>query len=107
VRRNPVGQLFGERAEVLRAGDEVGLAVDLEEHGALHGHVRHDQPFGSRAPGLGRRRGQALLAEDLPGLFEVSLGLHERLLAVHHSSTGFGAEVGDEFGRDFHGASTS
>ena len=104
VRGDPVGELLRERPEVLRAGDEVGLAIDLDEHRALDRDVRNDEPLGSRAPGLGGRGGEALLAKDLARFVEVALRFHERLLAVHHPGAGFGAQVGYELGVDFHGS---
>ena len=78
--------------EILGARDEVRLAVDLDEHRALDGDVRDDEALGSRAAGLLRRRGEALLAEDLARFVEVALGFDERLLAVHHPGAGFGAQ---------------
>ena len=102
VRGDPVGELLGERPEILRAGDEVGLAVDLDEHRALDRDVRDDEPLGRGAPGLGGRGGEALLAKDLARLVEIALRFHERLLAIHHAGAGFVAQIRDELGVDFH-----
>ena len=102
VRGDPVSQLLGERPEVLGSRHEVRLAVDLEEHGALERDVGDDETLGRGAAGLRGRGGQTLLAEDLLGLFEVALRLHQRLLAIHHPGARFGAQVGHELGRDLH-----
>jgi hypothetical protein len=94
VRGDPLGELFRELPERFSPGDEVGLAVDLDHHRRRRMDVSDDQPLGRRAPRLARRRGQPLLSEDLPRLFDVAAGLDQRLLALHHADAGLGAQVG-------------
>ncbi len=103
VRRDAVGELADEDPEVLGPRDEVGLAVDLEQHRPLDRDVGDDEPLRGRPAGLGGGGREPLLAEDLPGFLEVALGFHEGLLAVHHSGARLGAQVGNGFRRDFHG----
>src|SRR4029077_3819193 len=96
-------ELLGELPEVLAFGDEVGLAVDLDQHADLWRkvvaqpvEVRLDDTLARRPPGaLGRLR-DALLAEDRERLLDVPAGLLERVLAVHHSCAGHLAKLPDE-----------
>jgi hypothetical protein len=105
VSRDAVGQLLRELAKSLRSGDEVGLAIDLDQDGSLDRHVRHHEALAGHATGLARGRREALLAKDRAGRLEIALGLDERLLALHHSDARFGAQVRHHFRRDVHGAS--
>src|SRR5271165_2399149 len=82
--------LAGERDEVVVLGDEVGVAVHLDQHAHLGAgvHVGLDRPLrgGSLAEVLDLL---ALLhAQDLDRLVDVPLGLGEGLLAVHHPRAG-------------------
>src|SRR4030095_10132161 len=70
-------------------GDEVGLAVELEQRRA---GVAHDAVRGGAAGPLADVL-RALDAQELDGLVEVAVGLVERLLAVHHAGTGQIAEL--------------
>ena len=81
------------------AGDEVGLAVELEQDADLSAGVdvgAHRALVGG-AGGLLGRRGHAALAEHDEGLFHVALGFLERLEAVAHGGAGLFAEFFDEF----------
>ena len=90
--RRGVGDLLGGGDEVLALGDEVGLALELDEDARGVG----DQTGGRLALGAALRRlGGALDAQDLDGLVEVAVGLVERLLAVHHAGAGLLAELLD------------
>ena len=86
--------------ELLTLGDEVRLALQLEQHAG--GVVVGDQ--GDDGTVLGRAAlalGDALLAldaQDLDGLVDVAVGLVERLLAVHHAGGGELAELLDVSG---------
>ena len=98
-----------EGAEAFVAGDEVGLAIDLDQHADLVADVDvgADHAFlGFTAGLLGGGRG-ALLAEDRFGGGEIALRFDEGFLAVHHARAGFVAELLDEFGGDFCGGSGS
>jgi hypothetical protein len=65
-------------------GDEVGLAVQLDQRAALGG----DQTFGRRALGTLADILGTLDPQRLNGLVEVALGRYQRVLAVEHASTG-------------------
>src|SRR5690606_14494690 len=99
------GDLLQERLEVLGARDEVGLAVEFDEHADLAPgvDVGANQSFTGGAAGLLRRLRQATLAENRDGIVEVAIGLLERSLALHHAGTGQIAELLDEGRGNFHG----
>ena len=102
VRRDLVGQPVREIPEVGGAGDEIGLAVHLEEDRRLRRDARDDEAFGRGAVRLSRGGGQPSLAEDLLGLLEVAGGLDERAPAVHHPDARLRAQIRHEFRTDFH-----
>ena len=80
------GDLARELHEVLVAGHEVGLAVDLDQRAdlAVVVHVAGDEPLaGGPLAALGGL-GLALDPQQLDGLLHVAVGLLERGLAVHH-----------------------
>ena len=71
-------------------GDEVGLAVDLDQHAdaAAHVDVGLHNALSRDAAGLLLSRSDALLAEPLHCLFHIAVALGERLLALHHANAG-------------------
>ena len=73
-----------EALEVVAAGDEVGLAVDLDDDSALAvgGDPRRDLALGRDATGARGGLDDPLLEDDLDGLLHVAVGLDERVLAV-------------------------
>ncbi len=79
---------FGEGRDRLlehvALGDEVGLAVQLDERAdtAFDQHV-DSSLVGVTAGALGRAR-DALLPEPVLGALDVALGLDQRFLAIHH-----------------------
>ena len=77
LRRDELGQRLREREEVLVLGDEVGLAVHLDQRAdlAVGATVRADHAFGGDAPGRLARLGAALDAQQLLGLLQVAAGL--------------------------------
>ena len=83
-----VGDLADERLELIVAGDEIGLGIDLDEcrRSALRGDA--DEAFGSRAAGLLRRLRQALLAQPVDRGLHVAGGLGQSRLAIHHACAG-------------------
>ena len=84
--------LVGEGDELLALGDEVRLAVDLDEGAdAVAGRGGHEA-VGGRAALTLRDALEALDAKDLDGLGAVAVGLVERLLDVHHAGAGLLAQ---------------
>lgn len=85
-----LGDLLRERDEVVVAGDEVGVAVDLDEDAALAvgGDERLDGALGRLAVGELADLVAELDAQQLDGLLDVAVGLLQRLLAVHHAGAG-------------------
>ena len=76
------GDVARQLLEVVGARDEVGLAVELDQHAdlAVVVDVAHDQrPRGGSAGAL-LGLGDPLLAQDLGGLLHVAAGLLQRLL---------------------------
>ena len=75
-----------ERDEVVVAGDEVGVAVDLDEHAGLA--VGVDVGLDGALGGLAAAHLEGLVAElhaqQLDGGVDVAVRLGERRLAVHH-----------------------
>src|SRR5918994_1465593 len=91
------GELSREGDEVLVARDEVGVAVDLDEHADLA--VAVDVGLDRALGGLAAAHLQGLVAqadaEQLDGLIDVAVGLLERVLAVHHAGAGPVAQLLD------------
>src|SRR4051812_35303772 len=81
--------LVRELPELVATGDEVRLALDLDQDADLPGRVEvggHDALAGGASAAL--RRGRlALHAQDLDRLVEVALGLGQGGLAVHDPGT--------------------
>ena len=106
VQRGEAGDLDGEVAdellELVGASDEVGLAVDLDEHAdaAARVDVARDEALAGVAARLLGRGGQALLAQQRDGLVEVAVGLGQRVLAVHEAGAGPLAQFLDQLRRD-------
>ena len=77
------------------AGDEVRVAVDLDEHADLG--VGVDVGLDGALGGLATAELERLVAEahaqQLDGLLDVAVGLAERLLAVHHARARAVAEL--------------
>src|SRR5918995_2836347 len=98
--------LAGERREVLVAGDEVRVAVDLDQHADLA--VGVDVGLDGALGGLAAAHLERLVAEahaqELGGRLDIAAGLLERLLAVHHARARAVAELLDLGGRDRGGA---
>ena len=95
-----LGDLVGVAREVLVTSYEVGLGVHLGDHAdrVVVGGGDGDDAFGGLALGALVGHLLALLAEQLDGGVEVTVGLFEGLLAVHHPDAGGVAEALDVFG---------
>ena len=88
--RRAAAMRVGDGLELLALGDEVGLALQLDQDtgGVV---VRDEGDDGAVLGGAALALGDALLALDaqgLDGLVDVALGLVQRLLAVHHAGAG-------------------
>ena len=86
--QHQTGDLAGELPELVLAGDEVGLAVDLDHGAAGTAGLDRDHPFRRDAAGLAVRGGEPALAHRFDRRVEIAARRHERLLAVHHSRPG-------------------
>src|SRR3954469_389647 len=86
--------VLGERDEVLVGGDEVGVAVDLDERAelAVGVDVGLDRALGRLTAGELADLVAHLDPDDLDGLVHVAAGLGQRGLAVHHPRAGLVAE---------------
>ena len=83
-----LGQGVGLRLELLAAGDEVGLALQLDEGADLAVDGEGDDALGVLPVAALGAGGEALLAQPLLGGFHVaSVGL-EGPLGVHHPGAG-------------------
>ena len=96
-----VDDAVGEGDEPVALGDEVGLAVELEQRAALALlDDGGDEAVAGRAPLALRDALEALDAQDLDGLVVVAVGLDEGVLAVGHARAGGLAELLDVRGGD-------
>ena len=92
VCEDELGEAVPRLVELLRAADEIGLAVQLDERGRAALDLVADEPLGGHAARLLRGGGEPLLAKDLLGLVDVAVRLLERALAVEHSGARLVAE---------------
>ena len=101
------GDVVHQFLEVVGAGDEVALAVDLDQHADLAAgvDVAGDRAFAGGAGGLLGGHGHAALAEHDDGLLHVALGLDQGVLAIHHGSAGLVAELADLGSGNIYGTS--
>ena len=96
--------LAGELLEVVVAGDEVGLALDLDQHADLAAgvDVGGDDALARCLARALRGRGLALDSQELDRLVGVAIGLLQRGLAVHHRRARALAQHLDVLRRDGH-----
>jgi hypothetical protein len=101
------GDVLEQLLEVVGAGHEVGLAVELDQHADLAAgvDVGADRALVGGAAGLLGSRGHAALAQHNEGVFHVALGFLQGLEAVAHGGAGLFAEFLDELGVDLYGFS--
>ena len=104
-----LGGLADEGLELVVAGDEVGLGVDLEDRRRCARRLDGDEALGGDAAGLLGGLREALLAQPVDRGLDVAVGLVEGGLAVHHAGAGLLAQLlhhrsGDvRHGSSFHG----
>jgi hypothetical protein len=60
-----------------------------------------DKAFSRDAISLTGGLGEALFAQPVDGCLDVTLGLVQGLLAIHHANAGLSAEVSDHLGGNF------
>src|SRR5438876_5904260 len=91
------GEVLHELLELGRLGDEVGLAVDLDQHADLARRVDvgADRAVGGRARRLLGRLGEPALAQEPDRLLDVARRFAERLLAVEQARAGLLAQLLD------------
>ena len=91
--RRQRGDLAHHVLELLVAGDEVGLRIDLHHRARLVLGDDTDKTLGGNAACLVGSLRQALLAQPVDRLLDVALGLGERRLAIHHAGAGLVAQL--------------
>ena len=89
------GDIVHQALEVVGAGDEIALTVHFHQDADLASSVNI---AGHRAFAGGTRRllgggGNALLAKNDDGCFDVALGFGQGILAVHHGSVSLVAKL--------------
>src|SRR6202008_1097168 len=91
-----------ERLEVLVAGHEVGVAVDLDQHADLAAavDVGGDGALGGLAAADLERLVAGPDAQEPPGRLDIAPRLGEGVLAVHHARAGAVAQLLDLRGGD-------
>src|SRR5215213_1118591 len=99
IRRDLLGDVGEQPGEGTPLGDEVGVAVELDDDAdvAVDQHV--DCALGRLALAELARLGQALGPEDVERALGVAAGLLECVLAVEHRRAGRLADRGDVLGR--------
>src|SRR5580765_9033 len=84
------GEIAHQLRELRRARHEIGFAVDLDQHADAIARVDVGlhQTLAGRALGALIGLGDAALAKRLDGGVEITIRLHQRLLALHHAGSG-------------------
>ena len=85
-----------QRLEVVVAGDEVGLGIDLDHDADIVLDRDADETLGRHAPALLGGLGQAFLAQPVDRRLDVAVGLVQRVLAIHHARAGLFAQILDQ-----------
>ena len=94
-----LGQFTGELQKLLVLGDEVGLAVDLNQHAGLGVglDVVGDDALIGLSTGLLGGLDRSLRTEHVDGGLDVAIGLNKGFFAVHQACAGHAAKLRDEF----------
>ena len=105
---NGVSAGLDKGLEVGVLGDKVGLGVDLDDHAhlAVLADSGESHALGGDAASLLHGSGQALLAQEVNGLFHIALGSGEGLLAIYHAAAGLLTKGGDVFRGKIHVATS-
>jgi len=82
-----------ERLEIIVAGDEIGLGIDLDDDAEIGLHRHRDEAVRRDAAALLGRLGEALLAQPVDGRLDVAVGFVKGVLAVHHAGAGLLAKL--------------
>src|ERR1700722_5839943 len=100
--RDVHGDVLEQLLEILRAGDEIALAIDFNQHTDLAPgmNVGANGPFAGTPRSLLGCRCHSPLAQDHNRLFQIALGFLERVAAIHHRRAGLFPELLDLSGRD-------
>ena len=103
-RRDLHRDVFHQGLEIRALGEEVSLAIDLDQHAELAArmNVGPDRAFRSDAARALGGRGDAFLTQPYGGLFEVTLALGQRLFAIHYTRAGLLPQLSYDIGVDFH-----
>src|ERR1700722_3792616 len=104
-RGDMLGDLLDQGLELGVPGDEIGLAVDLDEDAdlAVVMDIGADNTLAGDLAGALLGLDRALGAEPLGGLIHIAVGLFQCLLRVHHARAGPLAELLDVFRRKCRG----
>ena len=97
------GDVVAKLLEGFGAGDEIGLAIDFDEHANLAAgvNVTADQTFAGFALGLFGGGSLALFAEDVDGLLDIAGGFNQRGAAIGKARVGTVAQLFYELWRKF------
>ena len=87
-----------QRLEVIVAGDEVGLGIDLDNDADIVLDGDADEALGRHPAALLGGLGEALLAQPVDRRLDVAVGLAQRILAIHHARAGLFAQILDQSG---------
>ena len=81
------GQILGQGLEILRLGDEIGFAVQLNHDADLPPHmdIRGNRTVLCRLGGTLCGGRHPFFPEIIDGLFKIAFCGGERFLAVHHA----------------------
>ena len=97
-----LGHFLGEALELVRGGDEVGLALQLDDGAEIAVDDQGDGALGVFTVGALGSLAEALLTEPLAGGFHVAVVGLEGLLGIHHAGAGCLAQGLDVFRGERH-----
>ena len=98
------GDVVGELDESVGAGDEIGFAIDFDEHTDFSAgvDVASNETFGGFARGFFRGSGLALFAQHADGFLDVAVGFNERRAAIGEARVGALAQLFHELRRNLY-----